>query len=77
MSSDHKAAANKRNSGRSCGPRTAAGKATASRNALKHGLSAVVNRQPVSSAEIERLAEAFCGTSENRAHNKSALSATL
>jgi hypothetical protein len=66
VSSDRKAAANKRNSRNSCGPRTAAGKATASRNALKHGLSALVYRQPAPSAEIERLAKAFCGTSENR-----------
>jgi hypothetical protein len=66
VSSDRKAAANKRNSRKSCGPLTAAGKATASRNALKHGLSAVANREPAPSAEIERLAKAFCGTSENR-----------
>ena len=65
MSSDRKAAANKRNSRKSCGPRTAVGKTTASRNALKHGLSAVVNRQPAPAAEIERLVKAFCGTSEN------------
>ena len=65
MTSDRKAAANKRNSHKSCGPRTAAGKATASRNALKHGLSAVVYRQPTPSAEIERLAKAFYGHGEN------------
>ena len=46
MRSDRKSAANRRNSCKSCGPRTAAGKAIASRNALKHGLSAVVYRQP-------------------------------
>ena len=65
MTSDRKAAANKRNGRKSCGPRTAAGKATASRNALKHGLSAVVYRLPAPSAEIERLAKAFCGHGEN------------
>jgi hypothetical protein len=65
VTSDRKAAANKRNSRKSCGPRTAAGKATASRNALKHGLSAVVYWQPTPSAEIERLAKAFCGHGEN------------
>ena len=65
MTSDRKAAANKRNGRKSCGPRTAAGKATASRNALKHGLSAVVYRQPAPSAEVERLAKAFCGHGEN------------
>ena len=46
MSSNRKLAANKRNGCKSSGPRTAAGKKKASRNALKHGLSAVVHRQP-------------------------------
>jgi hypothetical protein len=65
VTSDRKAAANKRNSRKSCGPRTAAGKATASRNALKHGLSAVVYRLPAPSAEVEQFAKAFCGHGEN------------
>ena len=65
MTSDRKAAANKQNSRKSCGPRTAAGRATASRNALKHGLSAVVYRQPAPYAGVERLAKAFCGHGEN------------
>jgi hypothetical protein len=60
MSSARKVAANRRNSRRSCGPRTAAGKAIASRNALRHGLSAIINRQSAPSAEIERLAWAIC-----------------
>jgi hypothetical protein len=62
LTSVRKQAANKRNSCKSCGPRSAAGKKIASRNALKHGLSAVVNRQPAPSAEIERLAMLICGT---------------
>ena len=48
------------------GPRTAAGRETASRKALRHGLSAVVHRQPAPSAELERLAKAICGHKENR-----------
>ena len=67
MRSDRKSAANRRNSCKSCGPRTAAGRATASRNALRHGLSAVVHRQPAPSAELERLAQAICGHNENPA----------
>ena len=59
MSSARKVAANRRNSCKSCGPRTAAGKAIASRNALRHGLSAIINRQATPSAEIERLALAI------------------
>ncbi len=65
MSSDRKSAANKRNGCKSSGPRTAAGKKRASRNALRHGLSAVVHRQPAPSADIERLARAICGQSES------------
>jgi len=66
MKLDHKSAANRRNSCKSCGPRTAAGRETASRKALRHGLSAVVHRQPAPSAELERLAKAICGHKENR-----------
>jgi hypothetical protein len=61
MTSARKIAANRRNSCKSCGPRTAAGKAIASRNALRHGLSADIHRQPARSAEIEQLASAICG----------------
>jgi hypothetical protein len=39
MTSEAKAAANRRNAKRSTGPRTASGKARASRNAFRHGLS--------------------------------------
>ena len=65
MSSVRKSAANKRNSCKSCGPRTAAGKTIASRNALRHGLSAVIHRQPAPFAEIERFAKAICGREKN------------
>ena len=40
--SDNRIAANRRNAARSTGPRTAEGKGVARRNALKHGLTAVV-----------------------------------
>lgn len=65
MSSVRKSAATKRNSCKSCGPRTAAGKAIASRNALRHGLSAVTYRQPTPSADVERFALAICGQDTN------------
>ena len=60
MTSNRKIEANRRNSRKSCGPRTAAGKATASRNALRHGLAALTHRQPAPSAEIEEFARALC-----------------
>jgi hypothetical protein len=61
MTSNRKIEANRRNSRKSCGPRTAAGKATASRNALRHGLAALTHRQPAPSAEVEEFARALCG----------------
>jgi hypothetical protein len=60
MTSERKAAANRSNSRRSCGPRSAAGKNKVSRNAMRHGLAALVHRQPVPSGEIEELADAIC-----------------
>jgi hypothetical protein len=61
MTSNSKIAANRRNSRRSSGPRSSAGKAVASRNALRHGLAAIALRQSVPSAEIDELAGALCG----------------
>ena len=61
MTSERKIAANRLNGRKSRGPRTAAGKRIASRNALRHGLAAITHRQPVSSDEIERFAKALCG----------------
>jgi hypothetical protein len=65
VSSDRKSAANRRNSCKSCGPRTAAGKAIASRNALRHGLTAIVHRHPLPSADLEELAKALCGCDDD------------
>jgi hypothetical protein len=67
MTSQRKITANRRNSRNSCGPRTAAGKARASRNAQRHGLAAIAHRLPVPSGETERLARAICGDDEDAA----------
>jgi hypothetical protein len=61
MTSTSKIAANRRNSLKSCGPRSAAGKSVASRNALRHGLAALTCRKAVPAAEIEQFARALCG----------------
>jgi len=61
MISERKIAANRLNGRKSRGPRSAAGKAIASRNALRHGLAAITYRKPASATEIERFAEALCG----------------
>ena len=65
MTSAQKIAANRRNAARSTGPRTAQGKARASRNAFKHGLAASIAYDSAQSEEIDRLANAIAGdTSE-------------
>jgi hypothetical protein len=61
MTSNRRIEANRRNSRKSCGPRTAAGKATASRNALRHGLAALTHHQPAPSADVEEFARVLCG----------------
>lgn len=58
--SDRKRAANRANATRSTGPRSASGKARASRNALRHGLNLPVT-QSVSEGEVEALARRFAG----------------
>jgi hypothetical protein len=67
MTSVRKVEANRRNSRKSCGPRTAAGKSTASRNALRHGLAALMHRQAVPVPEIEEFARALCGNDNDPA----------
>jgi hypothetical protein len=56
MSSERRLSANKRNARLSLGPRSPAGKARVSRNALRHGLAVGVLKDPSVSAEIDRLA---------------------
>lgn len=49
------------------GPRSAAGKANASRNALRHGFSARVHRRSPDPERIERLAQAIAGDDSDAA----------
>jgi hypothetical protein len=65
MASRRKIEANRRNSRKSCGPRSAAGKATASRNSGRHGLAALTCQPPAPSGEIERLARVICGNDDD------------
>jgi len=65
MTSERQIAANRRNSRKSRGPRTAAGKSIASRNALRHGLAAVTYSQAASAKDIERFAKALCGDDDS------------
>ena len=61
MTSEKGAAASRRNGCASRGPRTAAGKAKASRNALRHGLNVPVFADPKASSEAQALATRIAG----------------
>jgi hypothetical protein len=61
MTSEAKIAANQRNAQRSTGPRTALAKARVRRNALRHGLAALMVQDPAIAAEVDHLATAICG----------------
>jgi hypothetical protein len=65
VTSEKQITANRRNGRRSRGPRTAAGRARASRNALRHGLSAIIHRNPILFAELEQMAMAICAGDDN------------
>ena len=72
MTSERKTAANRSNSRTSCGPRSAAGKNKVSRNAMRHGLAALVHRQPAPSAEMDLLTNAICGGEQDPCLRKQA-----
>lgn len=63
MTSAGKLRANRANSVRSTGPKTAAGRAASARNARRHGLTVPVLSDPVFSAEVGRLAQTIAGSS--------------
>ena len=56
MATDRQIAANRRNGALSRGPKTAAGKARSSRNALKHGLAIPITRDRATAQKIRRAA---------------------
>jgi hypothetical protein len=59
MTTDRQRAANRANAAKSTGPRTKAGKAKASQNAVRHGLAAALSGAPRAVEEIERLTQAI------------------
>jgi hypothetical protein len=61
MISRRKLSANRANARASTGPRTAAGKARAARNALRHGLRSPISANAALSAEVEALAQQIAG----------------
>ena len=72
MPSDRKIAANRQNSQRSTGPRTALAKKRIRRNALRHGLAAAIVNAPGMSAETNHLAQAICGSDAGPAQREQA-----
>jgi hypothetical protein len=72
MPSDRKIAANRQNSQRSTGPRTALGKKRIRRNALRHGLAAAIVNASGIPAETNRLAQAICGSDPGPAQREQA-----
>jgi hypothetical protein len=65
MSSEKQVEANRRNAQKSKGPRTAAGKARASRNSRKHALCTISRNNPRFAPRIESIARAICPESAN------------
>jgi hypothetical protein len=65
MSSHRQIEANRRNAQKSKGPRTAAGKARASRNSRKHALSTISRNHPLYAPRIEAIAREICPETTN------------
>lgn len=65
MISARKIHANRANARTSTGPRTAAGKARAARNARRHGLTLSVLADPVRAAELDDIAREIAGEGAN------------
>jgi hypothetical protein len=63
MVSARKRAANRANARKSVGPKTADGRVRAARNALRHGLSAMLERETAPDRAIEALAQDIVGRS--------------
>ncbi len=61
MTSPRKLYANRANARASTGPRTAAGRKRAARNALRHGLRSPIVADPALSAEVKALAREIAG----------------
>ena len=77
MATDRQVASNRRNGALSRGPKTLAGKARSSRNAVKHGLSIAITSDRASSREIEVLARKLAGAGDSLGQARLAAEAEL
>jgi hypothetical protein len=73
MTSERKVAANRRNAANSTGPRTRGGKATVSRNALRHGLRSVAGDHGHEPEDVERIARLIAGKTSDGARYEQAV----
>ena len=65
MASERQIAANRRNARKSTGPRSAAGKKRASRNAYRHGLTLSVASTKASAKQLDKLVRRIAGDTED------------
>jgi len=65
LTSERKIRANRANALASTGPKTAQGRARATRNALRHGLSVPICSDPILSTKLETIAHKIVGTHAN------------
>ena len=77
MATAKQIAANRRNGSLGRGPKTSAGKARSSRNALKHGLSIPVNRDKTLRRQIEVLARILAQSEAGMGQARAAAEAEL
>ena len=68
MATEKKIAANRSNAKQSTGPKTALGKIRSSSNALRHGLSRPIQKDMLTLAKIETLANALAGQNDEQQH---------